>query len=427
MNYEQLILSNLDSPRELESLYRKDPSRFAQAFDALYARSEPSPVMEVWFHRLHFNPEKGSPAPPRRWQELALVVLLSLAAGTATRILLEIIGDWDKVPSINPINLLFPVSVALMVYFLLENRPNMRLVFSIALAFAIAVIYVNIIYVVHRLNVEQSSSIMLSIFHLPLFLWVLLGLAYTGQNPMDRYRRVEYLRYSGEMLINTSIILLGGIVLTMLTFQLFQAIEVDISEFYMKNIAVFGAVASPIVGTYLTRILSKISRNLAPILANVFSPLVLATLTAYLVTLIVMRKNPYADRNYLLMLNIWLVGILALAAFTASERQASDPRLPSDYVAFLLVLVALVVDSIALSAILFRLSAWGLTPNRAAVLGMNVIVFVNLLGIAREYLKFFKGTVHADSIKLSIAGYLPVYAFWAAFVTFGFPIVFQFK
>lgn len=426
MDYRELILANLDNPRELESLYRKDPPSFTRAFDALYDENHPSPILEVWFHRLHFAPEKESSAPTKGARELILVIALSLLAGTATRILLEEI-NWELLPAINPVNTLFPVSLALITYFLLESRPNIRLFAAIAAAFAVAVAYTNIVYIEHLPHVETSSSIMLSIYHLPPFLWVLLGLAYMGDDFMDRSKRVEYLRYSGEMLINTFIILMGGVVLTLLTLQLFRVIGADITEFYMENVVVFGTVASPIVATYLTRIRSRISRNLAPVLANVFSPLVLVTLTAYLIAFVAMHKSPYTNRDYLLTFNVWLLGVLALATFAVSERQASDPRLPSDYVTFSLVLVALMIDAIALSAIVFRLSAWGLTPNRTAVLGMNVIVFMNLLGVAREYLRFFRGKVHADSIKLSIAGYLPVYALWTAFVTFGFPIIFQFK
>jgi len=42
-----------------------------------------------------------------------------------------------------------------------------------------------------------------------------------------------------------------------------------------------------------------------------------------------------------------------------------------------LLAVSLVIDLIALSAILFRLTSYGLTPNRLVVLGANLIIIAS--------------------------------------------------
>ncbi|HCF48702.1 MAG TPA: DUF4153 domain-containing protein, partial [Syntrophomonas sp.] len=40
-----------------------------------------------------------------------------------------------------------------------------------------------------------------------------------------------------------------------------------------------------------------------------------------------------------------------------------------DYLNMALIITALLIDGVALSAILFRLSAFGITPNKVAALG----------------------------------------------------------
>ncbi|HWQ41046.1 MAG TPA: hypothetical protein VN456_03325 [Desulfosporosinus sp.] len=85
---------------------------------------------------------------------------------------------------------------------------------------------------------------------------------------------------------------------TALTIGLFEAIQVNIKDFYINNIVIYGVAASPFVGTYLAKA-RGITKNIAPYLAKVFSPLVLITLGFYLATIIVAQKNPYTDREFI--------------------------------------------------------------------------------------------------------------------------------
>ena len=91
---------------------------------------------------------------------------------------------------------------------------------------------------------------------------------------------------------------------------------------------------------------------------------------------------------------------------------------------FALIVLAFVIDTVALSAILFRLSAYGLTPNRLAVLGVNIVVWVHLLWVISTYIRFLRGKANLDLIQNCITSYLPVYGIWAAFVAFTFPLFF---
>ncbi|HEY1201198.1 MAG TPA: hypothetical protein VGE79_09465, partial [Niastella sp.] len=93
----------------------------------------------------------------------------------------------------------------------------------------------------------------------------------------------------------------------------------------------------------------------------------------------------------------------------------------------LLSIVTIIVNGIALSAILFRISEGGITPNRAAVLGGNIIIFINLLLVTVQLIRTLAKKNDITSVGNVITRYLPVYLIWAAVVTFLFPFLFGFK
>jgi hypothetical protein len=82
---------------------------------------------------------------------------------------------------------------------------------------------------------------------------------------------------------------------------------------------------------------------------------------------------------------------------------------------------------VALSAILFRISEGGFTPNRAAVLGGNVLILINLLLVALQLFKVLSKGADSSGVGRSISSYLPVYVAWTVIVTFIFPLLFGFK
>jgi len=93
----------------------------------------------------------------------------------------------------------------------------------------------------------------------------------------------------------------------------------------------------------------------------------------------------------------------------------------------LLSVVTIAVNGIALSAIVFRISEWGLTPNRLAVLGSNVLMLGHLLFVSVKLFKTVtkKGTL--IDVGRAVVLYMPVYIVWVLLVIFIFPLVFGFK
>ena len=119
--------------------------------------------------------------------------------------------------------------------------------------------------------------------------------------------------------------------------------------------------------------------------------------------------------------------VAVLGLYAASAR---DPQAPPDFfdgLQLVLVLSALVVDGVALAAIAARISEFGLTPNKVAALGENLILLVNLAGSAWFYVRFLRHTGSFAALERWQIAYLPVYSIWAALVVMVFPPVFGYR
>ncbi len=150
-------------------------------------------------------------------------------------------------------------------------------------------------------------------------------------------------------------------------------------------------------------------------------------LVIYLIAIIYSGKDPYNDREFLLIFNALLIGVIAIIFFSVAETSKTTKSLAEIWVLLLLSAVTVIVNGIALSAILFRISEWGITPNRAAVLGGNVLILINLLLVTAQLSMVLSKKDNIAGVGKVIALYLPIYCLWAIIVTFIFPLIFGFK
>lgn len=408
------IMEHMDNPHELERMFRREPEAFKKAFSYAWERHPDSQVLAVWHERLHFKEAANAKKASLLQKDFLSMGLLAILAGISTRILIHFVGQ----EAINPINLAFGVLPFIAAYFVTNKPANKQVLYTLASLFLISGIYVNV------LPVEMTDSIILACLHLPIVLWVLVGLAYTGNEYRRGSARMAYLKFNGEFGILYACMAISGMLLTGITMQLFRFAGMDISEFYFQNVVVFGAAGLAVVAAYLVSRNLKLARNIAPYLARIFSPLVLATLAVYLITIIGVGKSPFLDRDFLLSFNGVLLGILAVTIFSITESGADERKSVSDYINFALIVLALIIDSVALSAIVFRLSSYGITPNRLAVLGMNILIWANLIWIMLAYVRVLRNKAGHSAIQDAVTKYLPVYGIWAALVAFTFPFIF---
>lgn len=290
------------------------------------------------------------------------------------------------------------------------------------LAFIIPVIYVNLLP-----SDSESNSINLVYLHLPLLMWCIYGLIYINLDFRNKEKRIEYIKHNGDLAVLGALIAIAGMILTGITMGLFSVIEIEIEEFYFQYIVIIGVVSAPILTTFIIQNYPTFTDKIAQIIANIFSPLVLITLVIYLIFIPISGKDPYNDRDFLLIFNLMLLGVMAIIVFSISESSINKKQKFNKIILLSLTVVSILIDLIALSAIFYRLSEYGLTPNRLAVLGSNILIFGNLILIMIDLLKINFGKSKIDQVEYTIARYLPVYLIWILFVVFAFPFLFGMK
>ena len=410
------ILNNLDNPRQLEKLYREDASNFKKEFNQIYPGQQDKASLAFWNERLNYEAAKPS------WgstTELVIVIVFALLAGLIASIP-NITGiDNEKFLFRNISFIVFPL---LSAYFIWKQKLVFKQYLFPLLAFIIAAVYINLLP-----TNKESSSIMLAFIHLPIFLWTIFGYSFLGENIKSSQSRIGFLRYNGDLVVMSGILLLSTVLFSAITVNLFDLIGINIEIFYFQNIMIWGIAAIPIVATYLIQTNAQLINKVSPIIAKIFTPLVFINLFIYLSAMVYTKKYPYQDRNVLLLFNVLLMGVMALILFSIAEAGKATKNKFSLIVLFGLSALTLIVNAIALSAIVYRINEFGFSANRIAVLGGNLLIFINLVLVSYKlFLTSFKnGTI--EEIEESIAGYLPVYAIWTGLISFLVPLLFQFK
>ena len=410
------IKNNLDNPIQLERLYQENRITFKREFNLIYPDIRETATAQIWNARLNFENEKISWGTSK---ELIFVIVLSFIAGLIAKIpdFTEITPDYFY-----PRNIAFVVFPLLSAYFAWKYKNQTKNILIVSVVFLISVIYINVLP-----NDPSSDTLILACIHLPLFLWTVLGFTFVGDKLDNSQRRLDYLRYNADLVVMTTIILIAGGLLTAITFGLFELIDIKIEEFYFHYIGIWGLAAAPIVGTYLVQTNPQLVNKVSPVIAKVFTPLVLVTLVVYLIALIFTGKDPYNDREFLLIFNALLIGVMAIIFFSIAETSKNADSKIGTILLLGLSIVTVIVNGIALSAILFRISEWGLTPNRLAVLGGNILILANLLIVTYRLFKTIKDKNEIEKVENSIASFLPIYCLWTIFVTFIVPVLFNFK
>ncbi|EMR03320.1 hypothetical protein ADICEAN_01574 [Cesiribacter andamanensis AMV16] len=372
-------------------------------------------MAECWNERLTYESDEINWGSGR---ELAFVLLAALVAGLIA-----------KLPAILPIseeafyprNIGFILFPALAAYFAWKRALPTPRIALLAGAMLVGLLFINFLPAL-----ESSDTSVLACIHLLLFLWALLGIAFAGDKLKSDEMRLEYLKYNGDLVVMTTLILIAGGIMTGLTIGLFSLIGFQIEEFYFQNIVIFGLPAAPIVGTYLIQTNPQLVGKVSPVIARLFSPLVLVMLVIYLLAMAWSGKDPYNDREFLLVFNALLLGVMAIIFFSVAETSRTSKSKMEIWMLFLLSVVTILVNGIALSAILFRITEWGITPNRLAVLGGNVLILINLLLVTTQLYRIVFKQDSTTEVGKVIAFYLPAYFVWAIIVTFLFPFLFGF-
>jgi len=358
---------------------------------------------------------------PRDAARTDAIVAFCLAAAAAVII---------KVPALFGIQLdtdagFYARNVSLLVlplltgYFAWKRRLHAGTLRWLAAAFVVAAVLANAYPFAPDGYTEALTAL-----HLPIALWLVVGIAYAGGRWGQVGGRMDFIRFSGELFIYYVLIALGGAVLTACMASIFQAIGIDVEPFFESWLLPCGAVGAVVVASWLVEAKQSVIENMAPVLTLLFTPLFAAVLVTFLVTLLWTGRGVDIERNALIVFDLLLVVVLGLLLYSVSARDPRKPPGASDVVQVVLVVSALLADAVALWTIAARITEFGLSPNRVAALGENVILLVNLAWSAVLYIRFLRGRGSFTGLERWQTDYMPVYAVWAAIVVIVFPPVF---
>jgi hypothetical protein len=366
--------------------------------------------------------EPDAPDAARSRRELPVMILCAAAAALAIKVPalfgLDISGD-DAGFYVRNLSLF--ALPALAAYFAWQRRVGVRVIGVLALLFILGAAAAN----AYPLAAD-SQSLVLTAIHLPLALWLVVGVAYMGGDWRSDRRRMDFIRFTGEWLIYFVLIGLGGGVLMLFTVGTFDAIGVDAEEFINSWLLPCGAMAAIIVAAWLVEAKQSVIENMAPVLTRVFTPLFAVTLLAFLVAIAWTNNGIDVQRDVLILFDLLLVVVLGLLLYAISARDlAARPGL-FDSLQLGLVVSALIIDVMVLVAITGRITEWGFSPNKTAALGENVILLTNLAWSAWLFLGFLRGRMPFARLEHWQTRYMIVYALWAWTVVIVFPLVFDF-
>ncbi len=356
------------------------------------------------------------PGRTRSWRELAVVLGLAVAVGVTVKVA-TVLLPWETV-GLNVGLLVLPFLTAYLAW---KRQVTLRVVGALVVPFVVLGVVLNVYPFA-----PTDATFVLAALAAPVTLWSVVGLAYVGGRWRSDARRMDFVRFTGELAVYYTLIALGGGVLLGLTIGVFSLAGVDLEPYLDSWILTLCVPAALIVAAWLVEAKQNVVENIAPVLTRVFTPLTLVMLLAAFVVLATAGNLAAVDRELLILMDAILVLVLCLLLYSVSAR---DPLAPGSFFDGLLVVLvgaALAVDAVALTAMLTRIAEFGVSPNKAAALGLNLLLLVHLAWSAVLATAFLRGRRPFADLVAWQTRFLPVYAAWAAVVALVFPPVFGF-
>lgn len=407
------IKENIARPEVLERLYRKNKTSFKQAFQEIWPEIQHSEVARVWSVRL--NADQTPLIPTGLW-DWAQVFGLILLAGLLVKIP-DFFG-WQQEEFMQR-NMAFFIFPSMLTMFFLQNKSNINLYLVILGVYGLLATYINVFYT----HFNEDVYILVCL-HIPLISWALTGHYKSDMTVLSVGKWVDFLRQNADIIIMSGLFLLSGFLVTAITVGLFEVIGWNLEIFLTHYWLVWGLPAIPILAVFFVQHNPDLVHKISPLIARVFTPIVLFLLTGFVVSSLFSGQNPYEDRDFLILFNVVLLGVMALIFFSLTDENTNQLRGMSLWVIIGLALLTILVNGIAFSAIIFRISSWGFTPNRVAVLGSNLLMLTHLVWITISMIRMIIGKKTMEEVHGAIVYFLPMYFIWACIVVIGFPLIF---
>jgi hypothetical protein len=438
-------------PARLETLYQSALATgaargFSAAIESAYAEEPRNLLYGAWHYRLLRAPTAVAPATAAApdaqsseravWQwrvAIPMSILLGLTFWFLTTPGLTLpVGDAPLFALLAP-----PLTAALLIVFLAvgARAHYIRAGIIIALLGALTAYayFIRPLSDTSNMNLAQTYQ-SLSMLHLPLAAWGLVGLSLLGLR-FSATSVFAFLTKSIEAIGTGGVFAIAGGIFVVLTVGLFQTLNINLDPIVMRLLLAGGAGLIPLIAvsavydTITPPERQEFRRGFGKILAVLMQALLALSLFVIAIYILVIPFNfsqPFDNRQTLIIYNVVLIGVMGVllgaTPFAASDLAPTMQRLVRAGIILLAVMVA-AVSVYALAAVLYRTAADALTMNRLTIIGWNVINIAILilllvrqaLGGRANWIASLHGTFRWAAI---------LYLGWALFVLVASPLIF---
>lgn len=439
MDYRQLLQETKNAPARLEQSFQEAVAaggqvEFTEAVDATYADEPDNLLFAAWHYRL----AQAGPLVARQ-----IPWLFALAAALINGLLLWLLADDTQWVIRAPGNITMPyfvlvwgplAGIFVLAYLTHAGALTWRRWGVLSAVLVVLGLWGLTAYSLLNNAAFQEQYLLLATLHLPVVVWTLVGVGLLHGLGREE-SRFAFLLKSLELFVLGGLFLSVLWVLTLVTLGLFQALGIEPPPWTPRLLIAGGGGLVPVLAVAIGYDASRspaqqsfdggLGRLLA-VLLRLFLPLTLAVLVVYLGFVPFYFWRPFENRDVLIIYNAMLFAVLALllgvTPMALTGLGASQQRWLRRGIVAVAVLAA-VVSLYALSAITYRTWLEGLTPNRVAFIGWNVIntllLGLLLVGQMRRTANTWLPGVH----QMFGIGCL-LYALWGALVIFGLPLMF---
>lgn len=448
MSYHDLVSKLADDPQKMEQAYRAaveagKAEEFKLAIEAGQSAMPDNLLYAAWFYRLQDVAVRAKTSFIRWGWVLPLAILNGLLfwfLSDDDRFMVQIIGlgftsDRNYFPMI--FLLAAPIAaVFILVYLSASGWKRWRTVASIGAVLIAACAYVYLLY--PRLGTKpfQEQYLTLMAIHLPLLAWAGVG-AYLVAGHRDPENRFAFLIKSLEVIIMGGLFIIAGGLFTAITFGLFEALNVQFPELVQRLFFAGGAGLIPVVATAVIynpaepparQSFDEGLSKLVALLMRILLPLTLIVLVVYLAFIPFNFREPFENRDVLIIYNAMLFAVIALLVGATPIRLAELSPPVARWLRMGIIAVsalALFVSIYALAAIVYRTAIDRLTPNRLTFIGWNVINIGLLVLILILQFRTKSGQWTGQLYRAFSAGTV-AYAAWTVIVILSMPWLFGF-
>ncbi|MFN8446204.1 MAG: hypothetical protein U0175_35770 [Caldilineaceae bacterium] len=443
MNYVDSLHQVGDNASQIESLFRSaqrsgETSKFAQAVDTLYQQTPQNLLYAAWHYR--FVEDEPALAPPSDFTATRTIWQTALILSVINGLLFWLLSDMQRVTVLDKVPLLAIVwapiyAVILMAFLVFAGGRSLSRWLALGAGLAVAAAYpIGTAWWRQALRMEDPVSILLLI-HL-----TALALYTTGFFVLWEERsslaRFAALNKAIETVITAGIFLAAGVLFTGVSYALFQALGIDPPDWVMHLFVAGGvglvpvlavaAVYRPDLPPQAQSFTQGLSRLIALVL-RILLPLALVVAVVYVVLIPFNFMRPFENRETLIVYNVMLFAVLGLIVGATPVHEEDVPAALRSWLRrglLTLAALALLVAVYAMAAVLYRTWSDGITPNRFAVIGWNLVNIALLVQLLyrewRSDASEWLATVHA-----TVNTGLNWYVVWTVVLMIALPLLFH--